>query len=575
MRTVIITALILTSLAACNKADVAQTNAKQNGTKEQYFCPMHPQVRSDKPGVCSICQMDLVLPGHEHEMDAAHDSSAALLLNLDSRKQVLADVRTVEVRKERLDARIRASGTLVPSESAQRVISARVSGRVERLFVRQTGDRVKIGQALFELYSPALIQAQNDYLLALKSVAQAVVQDAQAQGLPNTHNASSPENLKKFSAKARERLLLLGMTEAQINAINTSGEAMTRLTVYSPFSGTVVQKNVIEGATVQEGASLFDLTDFSTVWNIADIYEQDAQAIRVGDRVTMTIAGYSGETFAGRIGFIYPTVNAETRTIKARIEVPNPRGILRPGMFTETEFSPNSAQALTVPEESVLISGTHAIVWVKEGTENGKGIFRAQAVRIGTRTSGKYAILAGLREGEEVAASGGFLLDSERQLRGGSIAEVGATPVEVPQSLVSQLNTLFSEYEALSEALVRSSHDATSEGAAKFVSLVQKIGMTSLGTSNNEAWKGFQASLVGEAKSVQAASTLAAQRKAYQRLSDALYKTLSAFKGTKKIYRAYCPMAFGDRGAYWLTSDRTIRNPYFGEEMLQCGEIRD
>ncbi len=554
---------------------------------------MHPQVQSDKPGVCPICQMDLVLPGHDHEM--VDDSNASSLLTLDTRRQVLADVRTVLVAKENVAHSLIATGALTTPESAQKTIVARVGGRIERLFVRQTGERVREGQALYEVYSPALVQAQSDFLLSLRSIAQAVVQETNPQGLPTSHSSVSSENMRNFTAKARERLLLLGMSNAQIDAVAKSGEAMTRVTVYSPFSGTVVQKNIVEGASVQEGTTLFDVADFSTVWNLADVYEQDVQAVRLEQRVTMRLAAYPNEVFVGKVRFIYPTLNAETRTVKVRIESANPHGKLRPGMFTETEFAAQAPQqSLTIPEESVIQSGKQAVVWVKEGADNGKGIFRAQAVVLGRHNGGKYEVLSGLREGEAVAASGGFLLDSERQLRGGAVAEAFSTEktpptaqsttknhnhqftaVQLPSNLALQFNSLIDAYSALTEALVQDNTGNASQSASTLVQAAERINTEALGASANTAWQDVRGHLMQEAKALQGASTLDGQRVIFERLSNALFLTLSTFKGAKKLHRAYCPMAFDDKGAYWLTPTTTIRNPYFGAKMLQCGEIRE
>ncbi|MFY8001040.1 MAG: efflux RND transporter periplasmic adaptor subunit [Candidatus Kapaibacteriota bacterium] len=586
MRTIVFL-FILSICAGCSKNQSAQ-----NTPKQQYFCPMHPQVQSGKPGVCPICQMDLVLPGHDHEM--VDDSNAASLLTLDTRRQVLADVRTVLVAKENVAHSLVATGTLTTPESAQKTIVARVAGRIERLFVRQTGERVREGQALYEVYSPALVQAQSDFLLSLKSIAQAVAQETR-QDLPTAQNSASSENMRNFTAKARERLLLLGMSNAQIDALVKSGEAMTRVTVYSPFSGVVVQKNIVEGASVQEGATLFDVADFSTVWNLADVYEQDIQAIRLGQRVTMRLAAYPNELFAGVVRFIYPTLNTETRTVKVRIESANPHGKLRPGMFTETEFAAQSTQqSLTIPEESAIQSGRQTIVWVKESEEGGKGVFRAQAVVLGRRNGGKYEVLSGLREGEAVAASGGFLLDSERQLRGGAVAEAFSpektptmaqsttkthnhqfTAVQLPSNLASQFNSLIDAYSALTEALVQDNTGSASQSASTLVQAAEIINTESLGASANMAWQDVRGHLMQEAKALQSASTLNGQRVIFERLSNALFLTLSTFKGAKKLHRAYCPMAFDDKGAYWLTPTTTIRNPYFGAKMLQCGEIRE
>ncbi|MBD1209531.1 MAG: efflux RND transporter periplasmic adaptor subunit [Ignavibacteria bacterium] len=366
--------------------------------------------------------MDLVLPGDEHEMESMTDSSA--LLTLSTRQQVLANVRTTEVKKEQMTQTLRLAGTFVPAEFTQRTITARVSGRVERLFVRQSGERIREGQPLYEVYSPALLQAQTDYLLTLKSVAQSVLQEAQPDGVPSSHTPK-PERMRGIAAKARERLLLLGMTNAQIDAITQSGEPQTRISIQSPFSGTVTQKNIVEGASLQEGAILFDLADFSTVWNLAEVFENDISALRIGQRVTMSIAAYPGEIFPGKISFISPILNATTRTVSVRIETPNPHGKLRPGMFSTTELTREIPSAITVPEESVILSGRQAVVWVQESSDDGqgKGIFRAQSVTLGVRSGGKYQVLSGLHAGDIVAASGGFLLDSERRLRGGTVVQ--------------------------------------------------------------------------------------------------------------------------------------------------------
>jgi membrane fusion protein, copper/silver efflux system len=401
-----------------------QTVSQHTDHGSQYYCPMHPQVKSDKPGVCPICQMELVLRGNEEGMgvetagtDSANGANPETTLRLDPRAQVLANVRTVRAVRGSIEQTVQATGILQVAESAERAITARVSGRVERLFVRQTGVLVRNGQALFELYSPDLIQAQSDFLLVLKSLAQTTLQEQTLQGMPSSslHGTLTSAGMSSFAGKARERLALLGMTAGQIATLERTREVQTRITIHAPFGGTVMQKNIIEGASVSEGVTLYALADLSTVWNVVSVPEANAQSLRAGMRVNMRLTANPSEEFPGRVAWIAPIVNAESRTINVRIEAANKSGKLRPGAFTETELTASSVEGILVPEDAVVFSSsTEAIVWVQDAD---KRTFHARRVRVGAKANGKYHILDGISEGENVVERGGFLLDSERQLR--------------------------------------------------------------------------------------------------------------------------------------------------------------
>jgi Cu(I)/Ag(I) efflux system membrane fusion protein len=549
--------------------------AQQTAEKQEYFCPMHPQVRSDKPGVCSICQMDLVLPGDE---DSHAHGDGAELLSLDARKQVLADVRLIRVERETFEETARAAGELAIAESAQRVIVARASGRIERLFVRQTGEQIRKGQALYEIYSPTLIQAQSDFLLSQKATVSAL-------------------ELQGFAEKARERLSLLGFTDEQIRALEQRGEPQTRVVVYSPFAGTVVRKNVLEGASVQEGAALFETADFSVVWNIAEVYERDAALLRHGDEATVKVNAYPSEEFRGKITMIYPTLTPGNRVVKVRIELPNRNGRLRPGMFTETTFRRNSglgaSAMIAIPEESVVWNGEQAIVWVKEREFEGKSVFRAQAVKLGARAqNGKYPVTAGLQTGDEIAASGGFLMDSERLLRGGSVAKTGKQTLNnVPaeskppsDATIQVANAIIAAYDEWTEALAQSLLPSAKKAALSLKETVAREGKRFEPPSPRAraAWEKFRAATLGEIPDniakIDATNddkALENLRRRYKIISDELAFLRKNTPRATPLFRAYCPMAFGNRGAYWLTPHKTIRNPYFGEEMLRCGEIKE
>lgn len=388
---------ILLTIAGCSKQD---ENGKHDhetvNQKGTWTCPMHPQVISDRPGICPICNMDLVKKVGSEENPASENDSTDMVA-LGRRKQVLANVSTVVVKKEKFQNEVTAYSYMDFVENNRKTISARFNGRIEKLLVDKTGDYIKIGQPLFEIYSPDLVQAQNDFIIAL--------------------NNSS--NFSPLIKAARKKLELFGLTSEQINNLEKMKEINLTLTYYSPFNGTVIEKKVQEGMYVNEGTAIYDIAELSTLWNIAEVYEKDISNIKVGNPVKLYLRAYPGEEFNGRVSFIYPLINSQTRTVKVRSEFSSKGGKLKPQMYGETIFSNAGGEGLLVPADAVIIAGKRAVVWVKTDDR----MFEARNILIGKRFVDKYQIVSGLNEGDEIVATGGFLLDSESQLKSGTAIE--------------------------------------------------------------------------------------------------------------------------------------------------------
>ncbi|MEI7812466.1 MAG: efflux RND transporter periplasmic adaptor subunit [Ignavibacteria bacterium] len=398
--TLTLSATVLFFNEGCStKKERVQTVADTPKHKDIYHCPMHPQVTSDKPGVCPICSMELVKTADDQQTAPAPDMNA--MLSLSRRGEMLANVGTVKAKKENIIKRINAFGYLDFAEQGRRQITARFNGRIEKLYVNAAGMNIQKGQALFDIYSPDLVQAQNEFLIALKS---------------DARKAQMPESENLMLSSSRKKLELLGITEKQISELEASREVKLAITYHSPYSGTVIEKKVQEGMYVTEGSSMFDIADMSILWNISEINSADINLVKMGDDIKMKTQAFAGEEFSGRVTLIYPVVDAETRTIKVRSGIHNTQGKLKPQMYTETIFERNYGAGITVPERAILFTGKRNIVWVKTGD----GMYDPRDVTIGIKTNGNYQILSGLKEGEEVASSGGYLIDSESQLKDGA-----------------------------------------------------------------------------------------------------------------------------------------------------------
>lgn len=398
--------LVISMIPACGGGD---NDHAHETAAETWTCPMHPSVISDRPGACPVCHMDLVKKAESADM-SAEDEAMLQSVSLSPAQRILANVTTVPVLRQRIERSITAVGVVDFAEPLQSVVSARFRGRVEKLHVNYTGAAVRKGQALFDLYSPELINAQQDYLIAFGARRKAL----------DAGNTAAAEIQSGMIEAIRGRLIMhYGLSEEKIDQLERGGKAVHTVTFPSPRSGTVTVKNVQEGRYVDDGTAVYEIADFSRVWVYIEVPEQDIRYIRSGQTVRLNTAAYPGEEFSGRVTFTDPVMNAQTRTVRVRVETANPGGKLKPGMYVSGGIALKGAEVLAVPVSAVIRTGRRDVVWV-EAEENR---FEPRTVRLGSKSGAYYEVLGGIDEGTMVAESGGYLLDSESTLQHPELAK--------------------------------------------------------------------------------------------------------------------------------------------------------
>ena len=333
-------------------------------------------------------------------------------------------VKTVKVVVKPIRKTIRTVGRIEIDERSQATVNTKIEGWIEKLYVDYTGRYVKKGEPLAEIYSPELLATQQEFIntkkWAGKQAAPTLQEGHNHDGRTETPEpaAALQQMLQKDATAtleaARQRLRLWDISARQIKKIEETGQPIRTLTLYSPVSGYITQKMAIQGMKVMPGEKLFDVADLSHVWIVADIYEYELSAVRVGQPVKITLSYFPGKEWASRIDYIYPVFSAETRTAKVRLTLPNPGGQLKPQMFTNVEIQIDLGRKLMIPDSAVIDTGKGQVVYV----DLGNGFFEPREIRTGLRADGAVEVLRGLKTGEKVASSANFLIDSEAQLKG-------------------------------------------------------------------------------------------------------------------------------------------------------------
>ena len=367
-----------------------------------WYDPMHPQYKTDKPGTAPDCGMDLV-PKYADEQTANMASGAVMI---SAAKQQLIGVRTIEVKREILVREVRTTAQITADETKIAHVHVKINGFIEQVFVDYIGQMVKKGQPLFTIYSPDLVSTQEEYLIAKRG----------QKALGTSPFAEVAQGSQSLLRSTRERLKLWDISDDQIKKLDETGEVSRTLTFYSPITGFVTDRKAFPQTSVTPDTELYTVSDFSTVWVNADVFEYEAPFVKVGQHAEMQLSYYPGKTWNGHVSFIYPTVDPTTRTVKVRMEFPNPDFTLKPQMFADVDLKINYGNQIIVPQEAVLDSGKEQRVFVAKGD----GYFEPHAVTTGAKLDGKVVVLSGLKTGETVVSSGNFLVDSESRLKSAS-----------------------------------------------------------------------------------------------------------------------------------------------------------
>ncbi|QNN25079.1 efflux RND transporter periplasmic adaptor subunit [Planctomycetales bacterium ZRK34] len=546
-----------------NKSDAEMASSSEEGT--YYTCGMHPWVVLPEPGDCPICQMELV-PIDPAKFTGQIAIDPVVVQNIGVRIKPVAEGPLVKT--------IRTVGTVDYNETAVRDINIKVNGWIEKLNVDYLGAEVKAGDPLFSLYSPELYSAQEEYLLAWRNK-----DKVGAQFVPDA--AKNAESLLK---SARTKLEYFDITDQQVQQLQQSGQPAKTMTLRSPYSGVVIDKHANEGMKVDPGMRVFRIADLSKVWVMVTLYEYQLPYVQVGQEAVMSLPYIPGQTFTGRVIYIYPYIDNKTRQVKVRLEFDNPTGLLKPGMFTNIELRNELAAERTLaPRSAVIDTGQRQIAFVSLG----EGKFEPRDVKLGVETEdGHVEVLDGLKPGEMVVTSGQFLLDSEAKMRE-SLAKMikgnlaadqkvvakveGASELnELPDALADQLNTLLHAYLTISESLFNDHLEGVDASAKTIAQAADAMTQVAI-PDHPHFWHQHEevATVGGKATDLAAAKNLKSARSLFADLSLALGDLLKATgvppSFDMPIQQLHCPMYRTDQGGnLWLQTGEQVHNPFYG-----------
>ena len=554
-----------------------------------WTCSMHPQIQREEPGNCPICGMELI-PMKEDEDDGEAGQYSVKLSNAAMK---IAEVEMSTIERKAPYKEVYLPGKVMADERNIAELTARYPGRIEKLTVNFTGQKVRKGQVLAKIYSPELVTAQRELFEAMKF----------------------KETNPSYYRATRNKLKLWDLTEAQIDQIEQSGDVDFNFDVLSPITGTVTMRHVTLGDYVKEGTALFEVVDLSHVWVMFDAYESDIPWIKMRDKIKFSIKSIPGKEFESKVTFIDPVLNPMSRVAKVRAELDNPEDLLKPEMLADgilKTMLPGSGDQLVIPKSAVLWTGKKAVVYVM--TDDHNNMFQFREIDLGADAGDYYVVESGLSEGEMVATNGVFKIDAAAQLRGeksmmnpeGGKVSMGHNhggsseekkpasgseheghgestsentmkiDMSIDENFKKQLTNVYKVHLGLQGAFLATDAPAAKRQAGSVKSALDQVDMSLVSGEMHNNWMNILKQLRESLDKIEASTDIEEQRLSFADFNDALYSAIKMF-GTsgETIYYQYCPMARNGNGAYWLSAVNEIKNPYYGDAMLTCGENKE
>jgi len=622
---------------AAGKAAAPASTDKHAGHEDEdagpttWTCSMHPQIQLPKPGKCPICFMDLI----PLEKDAGDDAPRRLVMS--PAAKALAEIETQPVERRSVTHTLRMVGKVHYDETRLSTIAAWFPGRLDRLYVDYTGITVSKGDHMVYVYSPELLTAQQELLEATKG--------AEDLGDAGKDAIRMAEELVR---SAEEKLRLWGLTLEQIEEIRRKGKAQDHLTIRAPVGGIVIHKNALEGMWVKTGTKIYTIADLSRVWVLLDAYESDLPWVHYQQEVEFTTEAYPDQTFRGKIVFISPVLDERSRTVRLRVNVPNPRGLLKPEMFVRAEIrakvigrgtalapklagkwiSPMHPEVIkdgpgqcdvcgmdlvpaeslfptrdtpqeppvVIPASAALVTGKRAVVYVK-AKDTEKPTFDGREIVLGPRAGGYYIVEKGLNEGDLVVVNGAFKIDSALQIQAKpsmmmpagedqrpetrdqrpKTEEQRPKTHEVDEAFAKSLDPFLNDYLALQKALAEDKLEPSKENLKRLPGDLKRVEAGALEGDTADQWETISEALSKQLEHAAHVTDFAGIRKLNVGLSEHLIELVKTFgvTGGKALYHAHCPMANDGEGASWLQDHDEVLNPFYGAEMLHCGEIKE
>jgi Cu(I)/Ag(I) efflux system membrane fusion protein len=544
-----------------SKEETSQNKDAEAETNQMWTCSMHPQIMQPEAGDCPICGMDLI------PAESGSDGLMADQFKLTENAMALANIQTTVVGKESIEgSTIKLSGKIAENEEANAVQVSYFSGRIERLNVSFTGEEVRKGQLLATVYSPELYAAQQELITA----------------------ASLKESQPALYKAVRNKLKLWKLSENQINQIEETGKVKENFPVYATVSGTVTEKLVEQGDYVKQGQPLLKIANLNTVWGNFDVYEHQIDRFKKGQEVMITSNAYPNKEYKGKVDFIDPVLNTKTRTVTLRVVLNNKDDVFKPGMFVTATIegsTTNNMEVLTIPASAVLWTGERSVVYLKTNAD--QPIFEMREVKLGNQIGNQYEVLDGVFNGNEIVTNGTFTVDAAAQLQGkksmmnkdGGKAMTGheghtmgmeTMKIDFNSTLEKSFQPVIDVYIELKDALTQSNLVLASNKSEAFREALEAIPTTDREEANN-----YWSILHKTSKGINENVSIEHQRQQFQIISDNLIAMVKNFDEVDdKLFVQFCPMADNNNGAYWLSKEEKVINPYFGDAMLTCGEVK-